>query len=693
MTILTFIPLLSSLLVISLGSIVFYIKPNSKINILFFLHSISIFIWLFASFMMNINRDNYSSIIFWDKIVYSSVVFLPALLYHFGLEYRNKKNDITLRIAYTLSIIFLCLIPSKYFLNDVFYYQWGVHTIGGIIHHLFLLYFTIFVIIWFIKMIHFYSNIYNPIEKERTAYIIFGFFLLFGIGPIAYLPAYKISVFPIGFFSGLLFSIFISYAIVVKNIINIKFVLKKSFISIFSILFITIIGFIAYCISTNYFQKLQIWIIPIIILLTTYLHPIFKNKFSIIANKYFFTSFYNSQKVISDITKEIKNTLDIDKIYYSIYKNLLQAMHFKSFIILKYNKKDKFYYIDKSYKYTSASGKIKFKTDQVLEEAYVQKGKIINANEIKNDIELYKQTKKTIDIMNKEKIQILVPLNTSEKTIGLIALGSKESNDYYNSEDIKILEIISTNAAIAIDNAHLYKNLEQKVLDRTKKIKNLQEEQKQMMIDISHNLQTPLTVIKSELNDIKHSLPNPQILNNFDKSIDKVTSFIYNLLKLSELEKNQEKTTLKKINLSELVLEQAEYFQVIAENKNVKVLNDVKNGIYIQGIKSKLEDLMTNLVSNSIKYIGNGNKIIISLIKNENNKIILSVKDNGIGIDKKDQEKIFQRFNRIKSKETSNIKGTGLGLAIIKKIVDTHNAKIKVISEINKGTEFKITFN
>lgn len=236
--------------------------------------------------------------------------------------------------------------------------------------------------------------------------------------------------------------------------------------------------------------------------------------------------------------------------------------------------------------------------------------------------------------------------------------------------------------------------LEKKVAERTAQIAELQEEQKQMMIDISHGLQTPLTVIKSEIGSLKKTSGRPDKLRVLEKSIDDVSKFIYDLLNLAKLESGVESFQKESVDLSELVKELAEYFGVLGRDKGISVSHGIQPNISIFGDKEKLRELVTNLASNAFKYMApdREKKILINLSR-INNCTNLIIEDTGVGIDEEHIPKIFQRFYRVgAAASNTNTKGAGLGLAIAKKIAECHGGEIKVESQLGKGTKFTVTF-
>lgn len=292
---------------------------------------------------------------------------------------------------------------------------------------------------------------------------------------------------------------------------------------------------------------------------------------------------------------------------------------------------------------------------------------------------------------------IIVPIVLEQSVIAVMTLGKKKSGDRFTGEDMKLLKTFAYQAAVAFSKAELYRQvkeysetLEQKVFERTKEIKEMQEDQKQMMVDISHNLQTPLTVVKGELGILERSLPGNPNLKVFEHSIDDISRFIYDLLKLAKLEHGSEAVEMRPLDLSELLDELVEYFEVLAAEQAITVGHAIEPYLTILGNKEKLTELVNNLVSNAMKYVANEKQIRITL-KRVGNQAELVVADTGIGIPAEDLPHIFERFYRVKRKG-EGIRGSGLGLAICKRIVAMHRGTIDVQSELGKGTAFTVRF-
>ncbi len=231
------LPLLGAIFTITLGFFVWIKKPSSSLSILFFLYSLALTVWLFGTFEL-FNATNDQSAIFWDRFIYGGVVLIPIFLYHFGLVYsENTKQKLLLRIGYVLAFCFFPLTQTDYLVKDLFKYAWGVHTRAQPLHALFLVYFLSYFVLYFINLYRFYRQA-EGVKKQQIKFLLIGFFILDSIGPLAFLPAYGISIYPIVFLSAIPFALLVAYAMVKYHALNVKILSVEVFSTLVTILFL-----------------------------------------------------------------------------------------------------------------------------------------------------------------------------------------------------------------------------------------------------------------------------------------------------------------------------------------------------------------------------------------------------------------------------------------------------------------------
>ena len=228
------------------------------------------------------------------------------------------------------------------------------------------------------------------------------------------------------------------------------------------------------------------------------------------------------------------------------------------------------------------------------------------------------------------------------------------------------------------------------------KIRSVNNFRKEFIANISHDLRSPLMVIKgyTETLQIKKedigSDESQKYLNYILESSKQTEGLLNQLLELSKLENNQIEVIKEPFDLMELVSDILNRFEIILKRKNIVVDFVKDNPIpYVFADISLMERAVQNLLDNAIKYSPNNSKIILTLFENIGD-IYCSIKDEGVGIEEKKLAKIFERYERGADVENEN-KSIGLGLAIVKRILEMHGANISVKSRINEGATF--TFN
>jgi signal transduction histidine kinase len=227
--------------------------------------------------------------------------------------------------------------------------------------------------------------------------------------------------------------------------------------------------------------------------------------------------------------------------------------------------------------------------------------------------------------------------------------------------------------------------------------RKLQEQKKNFLLSVTHELKSPLASIKILLQTIqKRDLSKEQILNFINKSlmdIDRLDDMVENMLLASKID-NQSYTFPKdKFSLSVLVDSIVNRLQITKCEGTQQIIDaEIEPKVEITGDKFALTSVVTNLIENAIKYSGPCETVGVKLFSKEG-RVFLEVADHGIGIADQEKSRIFDKFYRVGSEDTRNTKGTGLGLYIVKEVLDKHRASIKVKDNRPVGSIFEVVFD
>lgn len=318
------------------------------------------------------------------------------------------------------------------------------------------------------------------------------------------------------------------------------------------------------------------------------------------------------------------------------------------------------------------------------------------------------------DLMRKMNIAVVKDLKVKGEAIGLLLMGEKASGEIYSEQDLKILEILAPEAAIAIQNAQSYDKIKKFNVILSQEVKratlDLQEANNRLkVIDklkddfvsiASHELRTPMTAIRSyawmalHRSDVTLSKNLEKYITRILISTERLINLVNDMLNVSRIESGRVEINPEPIDLLILIKDIIDevYFSK-SEEKRVEFVVLEKSVPKVFADPEKLRQVFLNLVGNSLKFTPAGGKITFDFFS-DGHTVETSVTDTGVGIPKEDIGKLFHKFSRLDNSYTAAATsgGTGLGLYISRNLVELMHGKIRASSEgLGKGTTITIT--
>ncbi|MFC2109688.1 sensor histidine kinase [Bacteroidota bacterium] len=292
-------------------------------------------------------------------------------------------------------------------------------------------------------------------------------------------------------------------------------------------------------------------------------------------------------------------------------------------------------------------------------------------------------------------------------SISFILLQLRAKNFIYNRvrkiyEDISLLDVNSLNKnLITTDIDVLSKEVQRFAKDKQLEIESLNEREnyrREFLGNVSHELKTPLFTVQGYLLTlIEGAADDKEIRDRYleraNIGVERLTSIVQDLDMISKLESNDLNIKIEPFNILEVVQNVFNLFEMKVKKKNMTLRFDKLYEFpeFVLGDPAKIEQVLINLIVNSIKYGKLGGTIIVSIGSKEKNKVTIKVSDNGEGIKKENIGRIFERFYRVDKSRSRDQGGSGLGLAIVKHIIEAHKETISIESEYGKGSEFSFT--
>ncbi|MCK0469812.1 cell wall metabolism sensor histidine kinase WalK [Halalkalibacter sp. APA_J-10(15)] len=311
-----------------------------------------------------------------------------------------------------------------------------------------------------------------------------------------------------------------------------------------------------------------------------------------------------------------------------------------------------------------------------------------------------------IILMNKRAEELLSV--TSEQAVGksiveLLHLEEQTVEDLYEQADSILLDfsydeeafLLEANFSVIQEESGPVNGLIIVLHDVTEEEK-IEQDRREFVANVSHELRTPLTTMKSYLEALEDgALADPEIAPRFlhvtQNETDRMIRLVKDLLQLSKIDSDDYQLNLETVEINRYLDETIERFEMIASNKNIdfhRKLN--KKSIYADIDRDKMTQVLDNIISNAMKYSPEGGTVKIRLLLQGKN-IRMSISDQGMGIPRESQTKIFERFYRVDKARARSVGGTGLGLAIAKELIQAHGGHIWAQSEYGKGTTIFIT--
>ncbi len=273
----------------------------------------------------------------------------------------------------------------------------------------------------------------------------------------------------------------------------------------------------------------------------------------------------------------------------------------------------------------------------------------------------------------------------------------QEISEQIFPNDSNISRTVSTNMDEMLEEIKKLDNERKSELVQMREQENFRRE---FIGNLAHELKTPIFTSQSYILTLldgayKDKNVNKKYLKIAGKAIDRLNFIIKDLDLITKLETGDSNIKKSNFNIIKLIENVIEMLQISASKKNIKLVVDTspKQSVKVNADKEKIEHVLTNLIENSIKYgkeYGT-TEIVVQEILEE--KLLIRVTDNGIGVQNKNLERLFERFYRVDQTGSRSTGGSGLGLAIVKHIIDAHDEKIFIESELGVGSEFSFTLD
>jgi GAF domain-containing protein len=292
---------------------------------------------------------------------------------------------------------------------------------------------------------------------------------------------------------------------------------------------------------------------------------------------------------------------------------------------------------------------------------------------------------------------LVVPLVVRDEAIGTLTVDSAQPNAFSPS-DIQLMTIAAAQVGVAIANAGLFEEIEERAVELAIAYEELKESDRlkdELVQNVSHELRTPLTFVKGYVDLLLEgemgviNAGQLEALNIVSSKADEITRLIEDIITLQRIDAGN--LQLDAISMTDFLKTAVASHQIVASQKGLHIIYKkpaIKAMVYMD--KDRISQVVDNLIGNAMKFSPDGGTISVTITEQADD-VLVTIKDEGIGVPKEKQHKIFERFYQVDGSARRRFGGTGIGLAIVKRIIDAHRGQIWVESEIGKGSAFYFT--
>ncbi len=420
-----------------------------------------------------------------------------------------------------------------------------------------------------------------------------------------------------------------------------------------------------------------------------------KRFFDKITNKIFYRDVYDTQTVLKQIGEVLASEIDLNTILSQTLDTLQDSLKFTH---------GRFLVMAESELYKQAE----------TEQAPTHHPEISDLTELENDIVITDEIKgDRKQLLHEHDIAVVLKLKTQYSVEGYLLLGMKQSGAIYTNQDIQLLNTVSSELAVGIQNAKAYEEIQQfnitlqkrieaatkELRENNEKLKELDQAKDEFISMASHQLRTPLTTIKGYLSmmlegDVgKLSKKQQEFVNLAFVRSQRMVYLISDMLNVSRISTGKLTFDKKEFDLAEVVKGEVEQLQRQAEEHEVGLTlhSPEEKSIPITLDEGKIRQVVMNFIDNAIYYAPKG-KVDVYLDKKDD-FVEFRVVDDGIGVSKDVQEQLFTKFFRAENARHVRPDGTGLGLYMAKQVIEAQNGEIIFQSEEGKGSTFGFRFS
>jgi|GEM_PF-1039613 len=689
------IPVLTSCFILFfIGTFVLIKDIRSKINIVFFFFMLAVCTWLFCQ-GMQYNAVNYRVAFFFGRFMFIGIPFIGVNGFLLSLIYRNRilkkslLNTILLVIGYIGATGFALstYLTDKFIVYSKLYY-WGYFPMFGLLGYFFMAFFFFYMLMVLTTLWISFKNSKNQTERTNLKFLLISLSVAL-IGAADYLPQFNIAIYPFGFFPIMLFSVINMIGIVKHKMFDIETVFHKTLLWVaMSAVIIFPLGAVIYLLYP-FLEEMNVMQITGVAVLLFILMRVYYNKVQPLVDHIFQRRKYNYRALLDEFLEKISTLNNVYKLTDQT-RNMLQNTLYSEEVNTYLVGNETMMLIERNAK-QAVTVKIKNKAiDWIQKKVEPIEKELLNSDPRYIDIK-----QELLDLFNKLKEILLVPVIHNGKLQALIGLGKKRNMKSYSHMDVKFLRDLSLEVGIALTNSLMFETVEK----QNRELKELDKLKSDFLANTSHELRTPLNGIIGLSEAMLEGADGPintklkDHLSMVIGSANNLKDLVNVILDMSKMQSGKQDFIIKKFSIKSIIDDAEPSIEGLLIKKPIELKLDIKKDckdVYVD--KDKIRQVLINIIGNAVKFTEKGFiRITAEPDKKNKDSVLISIEDTGIGIKEDHLGIIFDEFRQVDGSSSRKYEGTGLGLAITKKILTSLGGTIWAESKPGKGSTFYFT--
>jgi signal transduction histidine kinase len=700
------LPLVAFFLNISLAGLSLLRNPGSRLNRVFAYFASGMALWNFGVFLLRTSPDEWTAY-FVEIIIHIGVIALPAFYYHFVLIFLDSttQHRPSLVLAYLLAFVYqlINLSGSPLFMSGVKATHWGWAPATGPLYLPYLLVFNGFMIYGVVLLIRAHRGIDSSFRRNRATLILLGTLISLAGGWVdfarfiltRFVPAAD-YVYPIGIPANMIFALMLGTSIVRYRLFAVGVAVKKTVVyaAVGTTLTLVLAGLTK--VVEDYFHLREasaLWlIVPLGAVVTVLVSPIGRTLDDRI-QRLVFSKRQGCYETLLQLSKRMSSILNFNELVDTLVQGLVRGIPATgATLMIRDPVTGAFVNYREDTTVEDGSGIQLIRTDSPIVQWLTTTEGLLVKEEAKLNPLIARYFETAEGELEAIKAALIVPLKVENKLNGILLLGEKLSGEIYDAQELDVLLLLATQAAISLENARLYEGL----ATSNARLLEASRLKSQFLANMSHELRTPLNSIigfsKVLLNRLDGDLTERQdaYVRSVHNSSRHLLELINSILDFSRIEAGKFEMRPEPVDLHDVVEECIESSMPLVRDRRLKIERDVPVDLpRVLADRMRIKQVLLNLLSNAIKFTPSG-RVLVQL-RQEREAVHVSVADTGIGISPADLQRLFEPFQRLDNPLAQQADGTGLGLAISKKFIELHRGRIWAESRESQGSTFHFT--